>query len=113
MYSAENKCVQSPVIPSQQRLSVTQTRSVCVTDNLSIALDDNPVIWLVFAVLLEPHYCAYIQNNCALDGIVNVSRSWELIGLHNLLLEEPTDAKTVLYLILICFSIWLLLNCVL
>lgn len=26
-----------------------------------------------------------------------------LTGLHNLLLEEPTDVKTALYLILICF----------
>lgn len=79
MYNEENKCVQSPVIPSQQRLSVTQTPP-------SIALDDNPVIWLVFAVLLELHYCAYIQTNLivrskehALDGIVSVSTSRELI----------------------------------
>lgn len=81
-YSSYVQCrkyVQSPLIPSQERLFVTQTP-------LFIALDDNPVIWLVFAVLLEPHYCANNQTNLiarskehALDGIASVSRSWELI----------------------------------
>lgn len=104
--STENKLVQSSIVLSHHRLLVTQTfpfrctqwqchpmAGICSALRTTVlCLDSN---WLN---LVKERTCVRWDCRCKQKLETNC-----LTRLHNLLLKEPTDVKTALYLVLICF----------